>query len=199
MKTRSTPKLVYIIETTALSPSGEQVSINVGSGELTALANALDVTEVRNFKTDLRVSRWKKAGVQLSGCIYLKVVQPCIVSLEPVSRNIELDIQRRFLPLGKAVRKNERFEDGELILDPESDNEPDELVGGRFDLWEILIEEIYLNLDQFPRSESAENLESLVSEEVTPDPNHDQKAQLDPTHKPFSNLDTLIKQKKSET
>ena len=199
MKKHVSPDLVRLVETAALSPSGEQVELSTNVEQRAALAKALGILEVTSFKSDLRIAQWKKVGVQFSGRISIEVVHSCVVSLEPVPRKMELEILRQFLPPGKTARKNERFDGEELIIDPHSEDEPDELEGNQLDLWEVIVEEIFLNLDEFPRSESAKNSGLLVSEEEVSTPNQDHSVSDNPTYTPFSDLDTLISQKKSET
>ena len=192
-------QLSYIVEVATLSASGTPVVFEPDSADLEKLANSLQAIEVQGFKSDLRIARWKKFGVQFSGTATLEVTQSCVVTLDPVKQDLKLEVCRRFMPAGKVVRHNEYYDDGELVIDPEGQDEPDELNDNQIDLWQILIEEILLELDPFPRSATASsgNHEVEASSSST-SPENFAESGLEPVHKPFSDLNKLINQKKSE-
>ena len=112
-----------------------------------------------------------------------------MVSLEPVMQEIGIDIDRRFLPERDLIRENERIEAGELLLDPEDDNEIDALDGGKVDIWDVLIEEVSLAVDPFPRHPDHSDLikEKTPVDEVDED-----------VIQPFAALKTLISEKKTK-
>ena len=86
-------------------------------------------------------------------------------------------------------RENERMEAGELLLNVDDEHEIDELEGGTVDLWDILIEEISLELDPFPRHADYQH-DSM-------DENVDEDVDIEKTQ-PFSSLKALINEKNSK-
>jgi uncharacterized metal-binding protein YceD (DUF177 family) len=81
------------------------------------------------------------------------VTQSCIVTLEPVEAHVEGDFERRYLP-------NAEFKDGEtasheIHVDPDGED-PAEILGREIDLGEILVEELSLALDPYPRKPGVE-------------------------------------------
>ena len=61
---------------------------------------------------------------------------------------------------------------------------------GKIDIWSILAEELNLAIDPFPRSEQAQ---SITEEPLTENEEMDVD---DDTHRPFSDLKSLITEKK---
>jgi hypothetical protein len=70
------------------------------------------------------------------------------VTLDPVDAHVEAAFERRFLPLEKLQAEAE--DDGEIFVDPAAEDPPEPL-GHEIDVGEILIEELALNLDPYPR------------------------------------------------
>ncbi|KAG1700455.1 Phosphate acyltransferase [Nymphon striatum] len=56
--------------------------------------------------------------------------------------------------------------DGEMILDPEAADLPDIIVGDSINLWDILIEELILVINPFPRADSAEPKKRIPGEDA---------------------------------
>ena len=98
------------------------------------------------------------------------MVQPCVVSLDPVTTRIEQDVARTWLPAAAAGVE-------ELIVDPDEDDEADPL-GERIDLGLVATEALALALPPYPRKPGA-RLEPLAGDGP------------DDTAKPFASLAAL--------
>lgn len=168
--------------------SGQDIVFSADDEVRSAVAEELDLLEIEALKVDARVVRWQKQGLKVSGTLNANLKQACVSTLEPVEQEISLTFERRFLPEGAYVRKHEQIEDGELVIDPEAEDEPDELPPGGVNLWDTIIEEIDLALDPFPRAGQPDVEESPVNED---------DAEED-TYRPFADLNSLINEKKSK-
>lgn len=181
--------LEWKIAVAGTSPAGEFLSYEADASTCDEVASALNIEKVDSLGFNGKLSRYRKSGLRLAGTLVCTAVQACVVSLEPVPETLGLEIDRRFLPERDLIRENERMEAGELLLDPDDALEVDELVGGTVDLWEVLLEEITLALDPFPRhpvnGAAFEEKETPVEQETE-------------TIQPFSTLKTLISEKKSK-
>lgn len=180
--------LIFPINVSNLPAASEKIALPVTQENQKAVARACDVTNIQNLEAIFRFKRWRKHGVTLNCDMKAKVEQECIATLEPVFSNINESFERQFLPERSSDYKMPEIIDGEMVLDPEADL-PDIIVGNTFNLWDILIEELILVINPFPRSYSAPE-ESIWEEEEAEEDNK-------PTHKPFSDLKTLITEKKS--
>lgn len=90
-------------------------------------------------------------GLRLEAVLGATVVQPCVVSLAPVTSRIDVPVRRRFLPPdpGSAPRPGAEIEIGSLEDD---ETEP---LGARIDLGLLAIEALALALPDYPRAEGA--------------------------------------------
>lgn len=107
----------------------------------------------------------------LQGTLQAQVVQPCIVTLQPVATTIDEPIQRRFSP---HVAQPE----GEEVEMPDDELEP---LGQFIDLAQIMAEELALALPLYPRAEG-------VALDESPEPAPE-------TRRPFADLAEMMKRK----
>ena len=168
-----------------LPNSGKALDIKADRVTLETLAELTDADEVSRFEAELLVKPWKANGVSVTGKISAGIRQTCVVSLEAMENALEFGFTRYFLPVGDPAFGNQVFEDGELVVDPEADDLPDLLENSSVDVWEVLIEELNLRIDPFPK---LQNLEFANGPEGSVSPE---------TRKPFSGLKALITEKKS--
>lgn len=116
-------------------------------------------------------SDWK-----LSAKLGATVVQPCIVTLEPVTTRVEIQIKRHFVA---QIIVHDSDEDEAEIEMPDDENA--DLLGSHIDVSEIMAETLALNLPPYPRAENAE-----LSQAVFTEPG--QKPMKDEDARPFAGL-----------
>ena len=134
----------------ALPDAGLEVSIEAKPAERARLARYLDVVSVEAVRATLLLQRWRGHGVRATGTIEARLTQTCVVSLKPVPAQIACAVDRKFLPESMLGQDSDPHE---MIIDPEGEDPPDPLPHS-LDLGELAAEEIALNLDPYPRSES---------------------------------------------
>lgn len=183
------PELEVLVS--KLPNTGRNIIFEAEPGVLPVIQKQLDVEQVTKFQAKLLARPWKKGGMALKGDVLVNVTQACVVTSEPVRNELQIDIDRKFLPSGKAIRREQLNEEGELVIDPDAFDLPDEFHGDKVGLWDSLLEEIILNLDPFPRAPGAE-----VNREYQSDTDGDVGSAE--THNPFAGLNTLINKKNSE-
>lgn len=144
---------------------------------LTALAGELDLQDLRKVRFKGEISGFGKADWQLNARLGATVVQSCVVTLEPVTTRLEVDIQRRFV---STIELPEEV-DGEVEM-PEDENA--ELLGTHIDVEQVLAEALALNLPLYPRADGA-----AISESVFTEPG--KKAMTDEDTRPFAGLASL--------
>ena len=91
---------------------------------------------------------WDDAGWEIRGQITARLTQACVVSLEPVEQVIDQAAQRRYLPQAQMP-------DSEEIVVGEDDDSPDPFTDS-IDLAGLLLEELALAIDPYPRASGAE-------------------------------------------
>lgn len=125
-----------------------------------AIAARLDLLGLRKLRFEGKIAPLGKTDWQLSAVIGATVVQPSVVSLEPVSTRIDD-------PVTRIYRK-----DVEVIQDEEAEMPEDDTVEAipvALDLMEVLEEALALSLPLYPRAEGEEEFEgSFAPDGVAP-------------------------------
>jgi uncharacterized metal-binding protein YceD (DUF177 family) len=116
--------------------------------EAEALARLLGAQAVRKLRFAGRLAPLPRGGWQLEAELGATVVQTCVVTLEPVTTRVDQEVRRSFVPAA-ATRA------GELLVDPEEDDEVEPLEGDRIDLGLVAIEALALALPAYPRKPGA--------------------------------------------
>ena len=145
----------FAVHVATLPSAGLRIMLEPDEAERQALAREAGIDEITRFAAELHFRRWRKDGVSLKGHIDAVVVQPSVVSLEPVTSQMSEPFEATFLPDGSKLAKPRYSEEGEMLLDPEGADAPELFSGDTIDAWEILLEHFMLGIDPFPRKEGA--------------------------------------------
>jgi uncharacterized metal-binding protein YceD (DUF177 family) len=114
---------------------------------LAQIAAALDLSNLRKLSFTGRVVPAGKSDWRLEARLGATVVQPCVVTLEPVTTRIDTDITRQF------VRDYEMPDDEEVEMPDDDTTEP---LGAWIDPQAVMIEALTLEVPQYPRKGEAE-------------------------------------------
>ena len=115
--------------------------------EMAAMARALGITDLRKMRFEGAVSPAGDRDWALSAQLGATVVQPCVVTLAPVTTRIEERVARRF------VAHFEEPEGQEVEMPEDETLEP---LPTSIDLYAIALEALSLALPAYPRAETAE-------------------------------------------
>ena len=193
MTEKASDKLMFPVNLGNLPPADKMIHVQANGAQLDELAAACDVIEFESFEAKVRIKRWRKHGATVQGNLRAKLFQQCVATLELMECELESDFERHILRERDGDYTLPEVIDGEMVLDPEAEDAPDLIVGEVFDLWDILLEELNLVIDPFPRSESAAEVsDNAVTEQG-------KETGESPTHRPFAGLKALITEKKSNT
>lgn len=120
------------------------------------MAQALGVSAVRKLRLDGQITPVDREDWRLEAHLGATVVQPCVVTLEPVTTRIEEPVARRFL-----AHPPELVDGAETEM-PEDDSE--EPLGDAIDLIAVMLEALSLALPAYPRADGAELGDVRVTE-----------------------------------
>ena len=151
------------------------VAIEPGAQARDAIAKALGIDALRKLRFEGVLSPIGKRDWRLTGRLGATVVQPCVVTLAPVTTRIETDLRRDFLS------NWEEPEGDEVEMPDEVDSDP---LGSEIDLGRVIVEALALALPDFPRAEGAALEQAAFSEPG-------KTAMTDDDAKPFAGLATL--------
>ncbi len=138
------------IEPAALRPGPSAVAVTASPQERAAIAGDLGLLALDAFAAELTVSVGARGVVAVAGRLDAALEQSCVVSLRPVAQTIAAEINRRFVPAGS------RPSGGSLEIGTDAEDPPDEYDGAVIDVGAMLLEELILAIDPYPRAEGAE-------------------------------------------
>lgn len=151
MKQLTSP-ISFPVNVARMPQRGMSLVIEADATQREALAAVHDLLEVVALRADITVTSWKKGGVRIGGRLRARIVQACIVTLEPVECVIDEDVSALFLPEGsKLVAPPRRSAEGEILLDAEGDDAPETFSGDTIDVGSLVEEFFELGIDPYPR------------------------------------------------
>ncbi|MBT9383384.1 DUF177 domain-containing protein [Pseudooceanicola sp. CBS1P-1] len=146
--------------------------------ELEALAGELELLDLRKLSFTGTLRAVGKKDWLLEATLGATVVQPCSVTLKPVTTRLDEPVTRRFTP----VLPDELSEEEEVEM-PE--DETLEKLGSHIDPGAVMAEALALLLPLYPRAEDAALDEANFTEPG-------QQAMTDEDAKPFAGLGKLM-------
>lgn len=150
----------------SMLPEGRDISLAVPQEDRERLAEQLGISAVEKLVVSLHADRFS-GGMRVAGHISARIVQPSVVSLEPVTQDIEDTIDRVFLPGGEKPFADKAG--AEVFVDLEGEDIPDHFEGPEADLSDLIVETLALAIDPYPRLEG-ESLGELRNAEVNAEP-----------------------------
>lgn len=130
-----------------LGPNGTALEITASESERAALAKRFGFLGLPAFSARMTVDRKLGGQVVVEGRLKGRIVQACILSLDPVTQ--ELDDAFR-LVFAENVSEDLDPESGEALLNAQGDA-PEPLTGNMLDVGEIAAEQLSLTADPYPR------------------------------------------------
>ena len=123
--------------------------------ERAVIAAFLGILGLDRLEAGLRLERWSAQGVEIEGRLRAAPIQACVVTLEPVHQSIDEAFRLTFLPKQARAAEPRSIAEAEIIVAYDEDDPPDELEGPVLDLGPLVVEQLALALDPYPRSEGA--------------------------------------------
>lgn len=143
----------YRLKVGHISANPVEVKLAADAEELKALADFWNVRSVDALSAILTVSRWKKDGVRVKGEVHAELTQSCVVTLEPVASVIDERFEQIFVPECSKLARIMTDASGEMVLDPEGPDLPEEFSGDEIDAGQAVCECVALAIDPYPRKE----------------------------------------------
>jgi uncharacterized metal-binding protein YceD (DUF177 family) len=137
------------VELTTLSEAGMDVLLAPDDAERAQIADWSDVSAVPVFEAKVALKRLSQSRFSYAADLRAEVIQPCSVTLEPVTQPIELQFTRE-LHLTHATRH--RPELVELAPGAGDDEAPEEIESSRYNVAGPVLEEFSLAIDPYPRA-----------------------------------------------
>lgn len=119
------------------------------------IAATLDITVLKKLRFQGKLQPGARSNWTLTGTLGATVVQPCRVTLEPVTTRIEETVERRYIADFASP------EESEAEMMPEDDST--EPLPTEINLGELVTEALALAIPVFPRSETAQDATSTAA------------------------------------
>lgn len=142
-----TPKSTHILTIAELaSRKPTRFLLEPSAAEAARLADALGCESLRKIRLEGQIAPRNRRDWQLEAKLGATAVQPCAITLAPVTTRIDAPLRRLFLAEMDAPEAGE----AEMSADPDADLLPESV-----DLMALLEEELRLALPAFPRAQGA--------------------------------------------
>lgn len=136
-----------MVDLDRLGRSGAAVDIVASESECLALSKRFGFLDLSGFAARVTVDLQIGGQVVVEGRLRGKIVQACVLSLEPVSQVLD-DAFR--IVFKKDLTEEFDPESGEAVLNAQADA-PEPLEGNMLDVGEIVAEQLALMADPYPR------------------------------------------------
>ena len=149
-----------VVDLDRMGPGGTALEIAASESERAALAKRFGFLGLPAFSARVTVDRRPGNQIVVEGRLRGKIVQACILSLDPVGQ--ELDETFRLVFKGDFVDERDP-ESGDTVISAQADA-PEPLQGNLLDVGEIVAEQLSLAADPYPRKPG------ITLEDVMPRP-----------------------------
>lgn len=127
----------------------EQIEATVP--EMSLVARRLGLLSLSRLSAECSVGRGLGGLVKVECHWAADLEQACVVTLAPVRQSLTGDFQASYQALA-----GERSAEDEVLVDPMADDPPEPLPLEGIDLGELVVQELAVSLDPYPRVEGAE-------------------------------------------
>lgn len=145
------PPFSRTIEVASVPPGGLDLAIAADEAARERIARDFGIPAVPALNARYHLAPTPGGGVRVTGEIEGRVVQVCVVTLEPFEAPVREEVEAAFAPAGMFEPPSPGDEIEITDLDA-----PDPIVDGRVDLGAITAEFLALALDPYPRKPDAD-------------------------------------------
>jgi hypothetical protein len=141
-----------------VAETGQHVDLVADAAVRAAVARMAGLRDVLRLEASFDVTRHAADGLRVVGRVSATVGQTCVVTLEPLTNEVEENIDLVFAPPRSAAPKSDAPETPRQLQNVwpiEARSEPEPLIGGGVDLGALATEFLFLGLDAYPRKPGA--------------------------------------------
>ena len=142
------PEFSFPVNLGELPSAGKRFQLKAGEDECERIAQRLGVIAVRECEGEIHV-RSTKSVINVSGSLQALLMRECVSSLEEMDEAVADSFELQFFRSEQALEAIEDEEEAEFAEVHEGDT---------FDLGELLVQQLSLAMDPFPRKPGATSL-----------------------------------------
>lgn len=147
----ATNEFSRIVTPDRLSGGSVSESIEASGPERDAVARRLGLLSVDRLVAQATVKSVGGRLLRVQGGWEAEVRQACVVTLEPVAQSLAGDLEASYEPDDGRARQDE----GDVLIDPEAADPAEILPEEGIDLGELVVQELSVALDPYPRAPGA--------------------------------------------
>ena len=133
-----------------VAETGQHFELVADQSVRAAVARVAGLRDLPRLEAKFDVTRLPTGGLQVAGLVAATVGQNCVVTLEPLTNEVEEMVDLLFVPRPARARG-----DGETEPSEAKWNDPEPLIDGVIDLGALATEFLILGLDPYPRKPGA--------------------------------------------
>lgn len=133
-----------------VAEGGEHMDLVADADTRAAIARVAALRDLPRLAASFDLLPQSGGGLRVTGRVSAAVGQTCVVTLEPLTNEIEEEINLLYMPAATAAADDE----SEAEIEPKW-GEPEPLIGGTVDLGVLATEFLVLGLDPYPRKPGA--------------------------------------------
>lgn len=157
----SPPEWSYRIHADEITAKPQSYFLSADPETCAALSRRLGVEEIERLEATLNISRESAARIYVQGALKAKVIQKCVVTLDPVEDWIEEEFDAWFVDKDQAVsfaeaKKNRETQKGHVEVEISSESEdPEPLYDGQIEAGELITQYLSLAINPYPHTAGA--------------------------------------------
>jgi hypothetical protein len=136
-----------------IAETGQHFELVADDGVRVTLARTAGLRDLPRLQANFDVTR-RGDGLHVAGVVAATVGQNCVVTLEPLTNDIEEEVDLLFMPQQDPRPQGGKTEPRQRSRDVKLDG-PEPLIGGVLDLGALATEFLILGIDPYPRKPGA--------------------------------------------
>jgi hypothetical protein len=153
-KSEKLPPWRVLIPVEDVAEAGQSFALAADAEARGAIARMVGLRDLPRLEANFEVTPQGSGGLRVVGRVCATVGQNCVVTLEPLTNDVEEDVDLLFMPQSARIEGEGEAGAGGSPADTSSDHaEP--LIGGVIDLGALATEFLVLGLDPYPRKPGA--------------------------------------------
>ena len=153
------------IRTSSVPKKGQRATTTLSEHEKQTICLFYDLQEIQHFEAKTFLEKKTTTKFRLSGIVRGEVVQTCVLSLKPVKKLIEEEIDLTVVPASELEKYMESTDDVGLLMVGLDGDVPDTYDHEVIELGGFILEHFALGLDPYPRAEDAKIDQSSLEDD----------------------------------
>jgi uncharacterized metal-binding protein YceD (DUF177 family) len=136
------------INVAEIPDQGLHRDLEASESERQAVAAIAGLRELSRLTASFDLAHAGGGNIHVRGRVQGTVEQTCVVTLEPLTTEVDEDVDAMFSPdAGQAPARQDSGDDHDAL----GEDPPEPIVGGAIDLGHLAVEHLILGLDPYPR------------------------------------------------